>query len=210
MMRPLLVVLNPRRIRSCLAAIDALDIPKVYLIGYTEADLQTAFPDAVKEAWARRYDPLVVISDDTQPTQQALDAVLRFAPTWPVVTGYCNLAADDPRVNLTDRPFTNLRPGADDYPLIQRPTEPLTRSWFAGWCLTVVPTELFMLCGFGTIDGCKSDLVFSLRMQRSYVPIVAPRDGFVYHVKERWNQPDQAPEKRILVGETAAEVRWDA
>ena len=101
-MRPLLVILNPRRIDECIASFQALDIPRAWLTGYTESELEEVFPRLVEES---AYSHYVVVSDDVVATQAALDAVLRLLDQHPVVTGYCNLAEGNELVNLLRTPL---------------------------------------------------------------------------------------------------------
>jgi len=41
------------------------------------------------------------------------------------------------------------------------------------------------------------------------VPIIAARDGFVRHVKARWNYVDDTPGRQLLIGVEPSGVRLD-
>lgn len=211
-MKPLLVVLNPRQIPTCIDAIETLDVDRLWMIAYTERELVAAIPAALEEL---DHDPIVFLSDDTIPTQGALEAVLDFhrGSSELVVTGFCNLDAESPFVNVTRRPFTGRRSTPDSYDFytyddVVHSPRPV-RSWFAGLALTCLSREL--LAQFPIRNGRErpSDFDLSLRLQAADVPIYAPPAAFVYHVKERWNLPDQAAEKQLLIGKVPQEARLD-
>lgn len=217
-MDPLLLVMNPRRIARCIAAIEALDVDKVWLVAMTERQLEDVVHYVVDKASA--YSHLLLLSDDTVPTQGALDLVLAALEEHPVVTGYCNLDASSPFVNITRRPFQCLdRSIGSDYDFFRRDvvatwSAPLVRTYFAGACLTGMSRDMWWKYPFrvfpGSEPGYASDWMLSTRLQRDGVPIWAPRGAFVEHVKAVWNEPDRTdPERRLLIGEIPAEIRWD-
>lgn len=230
-MKALLVVMNPREIPECMAAISSLEIDKVWFEYMTEAMIVQCMPDVVREAKIDEYTHIVLLSDDTVPTQEALNLVLECNANYPnlhqpielCATGYCNLDSKLPFVNLTKRPFRNLEQSmAKDFDFYTREeveggvgaNGATLRSWFAGACLTCMPTSLwerypFQVLGGPGHPGYSSDWCLSTRLQRDGVPIVAPKGAFIRHVKEEWNQRDKSPEKRLLIGERPANVRWD-
>src|SRR6266498_125836 len=100
-MRDLLVILNPRRIPSCIEAFEALPIDKVWLTGYTEAQIVEVFPKLPA------YHRYIVISDDAIVPPEALAAVQEELD-WghPVVTGYSVLGRDmNHLVNICKSPL---------------------------------------------------------------------------------------------------------
>src|SRR4051812_38082954 len=111
-MRPLLVVMNPRRIPACLASYEKLTIDVAYARGYTELQLVPVIAEIVESTG---HSHLLVVSDDVIVSQAAVDAVLAglHAGAAPVVTGWCNLDATDARVNLTKRPLEGDEPRRD-------------------------------------------------------------------------------------------------
>lgn len=217
---PLLLVMFPRRIPRCLAAIHALDIDKAYLSAMYEAELVPVIARIVDTH--AEYTHFILLADDTVPTQASLDLVLEgLAAGHPVVTGFCNLDVGSTLVNLTSRPFeTKTRSVWSDYAWMSRASvdavpEPYIPTHFAGACLTGMTRAMWQRYPFGvnTHDGeprgyC-SDWNLCRRLQDDGVPIVAPRGAFVEHVKEDWRtQAVTDPAKRLLVGVLPAEVQW--
>lgn len=210
-----LLVLNPRHIPQCIEAIKALDIDTCWLTNMSEPQAAAA---ANEQITATNYARYLVLSDDTVPTQQALDAVLALADEGhPVVTGYCNLDESDhgDMVNLT----TNaLRPppvpDSSYYHLMTRAQAEgyadVIPTTFAGLALTLMPRDLWLAHPLTPCpaSGGQMDYMLSYRLGRAGIPIVAPVGAYVHHVKERWNFPDRNPEKRLLVGIEPPSVRW--
>lgn len=213
-MKPLLLVLNPRRIPECVDAIAALPIDRVWLQNYTESELSDVIPGVIA---ACDHDVIGVLSDDTEPTREALAAVLELAAPDRVTTGWCNLDDASELVNLSTEPLATSTPTTTAY------TFP-TRAWveahdtrevptyFAGHCLTFMHRDLWRRFTWechGGPPGYASDLMLSWRLQEAGVPIIAARDGFVRHVKARWNYVDDTPGRELLVGKEPAGVVWD-
>lgn len=225
-MNPLLLVMNPRRIPRAIEAIEALSIHKVWLSCFWEAELVPVIAQVVEEAEAKGYTHLLLLSDDTVPTQKALSLVVRHLPDHPVVTGYCNLDAVLPYVNLTKRPFVHHNESyANDYAWFTREEvsahpEELISSCFGGACLTGMSVAMWKRFPFDVVTrpnaplGYASDWKLSVRLQISNIPIVAPKRAFVPHLKTVWLEgPAQDavkdPNFRLLMGEVASSVRWD-
>lgn len=213
-MKPLLLVLNPRRIPECVDAISSLPVDKVWLQNYTEAELSDVIPDVLAQV---PHDLVGILSDDTVPTRAALDEVLALAQPGRVTTGWCNLDDTSDLVNLSTEPLATSTPTTTAY------TFP-TRAWveahdtlevptyFAGHCLTFMDRDLwdrFPWDCHGGPPGYASDLMLSWRLQEAGVPIVAARDGFVRHVKARWNYVDDTPGRQLLIGVEPSGVRFD-
>lgn len=217
-MRPLLFVMNPRRIPECIEAIEDLDVDRCWLTGMTEAHLAPYLNEVVAET---SYDVYLIVSDDCVPTQDALDAVLALLEQgWPVATGYCNLDEGEYAhvVNLTKSPLVGFPPNERSYDSftlaeVAAARMPQVRSWFAGFALTGMSRELWQRYPFKVLHeasgGSCSDYSLSWRLQEDDVPIMAPKAGFVRHVKERWNVADSRPEKRLLIGEVDPVVRLE-
>lgn len=223
-MKPLLVVMNPRRMRRCLEAISALDVEKTWLVGFWEKGLE-AEVDAIVEAESsgrgRGYTHLVMLADDTAPTQAALDLVLGALDDGrPVATGHCNLDETSPLVNITRSPIPpdEDQPRVEHYDWYARAEveawpEPIVPTFFAGMALTGMTLEHWRRFPFRVVTrpdeprGYASDWHLSRRLAAAGVSIAAPRGAFVEHVKERWNdQAPRDPSKRLLVGRIPAEV----
>lgn len=218
-MNPLLLILNPRRIPRCLAAIAKLDIDKAWLEGFWEKQLEPVIEDIVENAAS--YTHLLLLADDTIPNQHALDLVLAsLKDGHPVSSGYCNLDGEAPHVNITRTPFkVRDRSVADDYDWYTKPEagfypEPLIPTHFAGSALTGMPRAMWRRFPFrclthdGEPRGYSSDWHLSIRLGDAGVPIVAPRGALIFHDKASWRtQATSDPQKRLLVGEIPARVR---
>lgn len=210
-----LLVLNPRHIPACIKAIRALNIDTCWLSYMTES---YAADWANQVIQATSYDRYVLLSDDTLPTQVALDLVLEQADHHPVVTGYCNLDEGEYRdiVNLTTNPLPPPPSTSRSYHLMSRAqveqhTEPVIPTTFAGLALTLMPRELWLTYPLQVepSTGGQMDYDLSYRLARSGTPLVAAVGAYVHHVKERWCHPDRNPEKRLLVGQRQPRVNWD-
>ena len=211
-MNPLLLILNPRDIRECVESIAALDIDKAWLTGYSEYGLISVIADLIDET---DYSHYLVLSDDAIASQHALEAVLELLWNHPVATGFSNLDCVEPWVNLAKTPLIGRNPGAGAYNLYQWAEvlgypSPVVPTYFAGMCLTGMSRELWQQFPFDCYNGDPgnaSDFSLCLRLQDAEIPIVAAREGFVYHVKELWSKPDQEERKKLLIGKIPASVR---
>lgn len=189
-------------------AFAALDIPKAYMTGYTERELVPVINRIVERGGYSHY---IAISDDTVVRQRAVDAVMDLLHDHPIVTGWCNMDSTDARCGVIRTPLTTAVPTMESYDFIHWSEialypEPARQTWFAGMCLTGMSRDMwlkypFQVYGDPQGPGSCSDYHLCWRLQRDGVPIVAARDGGVFHVKETWNQPDRAPDKRLRLGE---------
>ncbi len=212
-MKPLLLVLNPRRIPECVNAISSLPIDKAWLSNYTEYELKDVIPDVLAST---DHDLVGVLSDDTVPTPYALEAVLDATANSMVTTGWCRLDDTSPYVNLSTEPLATSTPTSSAYhfPTIDYVLdhdEPTLRTYFAGHCLTFMSRELwdeFPWDCHGGPPGYASDLSLSYRLGQAGIPITAARDGEVRHVKARWNYIDDTPGRELLIGKEPSSVRW--
>lgn len=210
-MQPLLLVFNPRDIAECVDSIARLPCDQAWLTGYTEAELEGVIGDIVDQT---AYSHYLACSDDGVIPEFALEAVLdALADGHPVVTGYSNLDQNDMRVNLTKRPFRNTTTSTmEDYDLYHLAEvlgwpDPLVPTCFAGFALTGMTRDMWLEYPYRS-QNVPSDFNLSRRLQADGVPIVAPKDGMMWHVKELINHPDTENRKRLLIGEVAAGVRW--
>ena len=214
-MKPLLVILNPRRIDECIRSFQALDIARAWLTGYTESELEEVFPRVVEDT---AYSHYVVVSDDVVATQAALDAVLRLLDQHPVVTGYCNLTEGDKHVNLAPAPLPGPEPttvGCGWYredEIASWAADPVP-TYFAGMSFTGMSREMWRRFPFravGSGSGCCSDWHNSWRLADAGIPIVAPKEGWIRHLKRPWSDPDlDNPQKLLLIGQIKPEVRLE-
>ena len=215
MPKPLLIVMNPRRIPECVDAIDALSIDKVWVKNYTARELVDVIADIIADT---EHDPIGIISDDARPDQAALDLVVDAYKPGSVYTGYCNLSEHDYRVNLSTAPLKiQFEATMDCYTFITKDEleaqpDALIRSWFAGHCFTFMSRDLWTRFPFGVVDsekGTQSDYHLCCRLQEDEVNIWAVRGAFVEHVKRYSNTGDDTAGRALLVGVEPAEVVWD-
>lgn len=202
-MNPLLFVFNPRRIHECVDSIGRLDVDQCWLTGMREWQLDDHINGVIGET---DYTHYLCCSDDGVVPQFALNAVLdALDDGHPVATGYSNLDVADMRVNLTKSPFSVLGESvADDYDLYRLPEvlgypDELVPTFFAGMALTGMTRDMWLDFPFVSA-GSPSDWNLSRRLQDAEVPIVAAKAGFMWHVKELVNVPDQDPRKRLMIG----------
>lgn len=210
-MTELLVVLNPRAIAECMAAINGLPIPTCWIRYMPEHDAAEAIHLVVART---RFDRYVFLSDDTIPTPAALGAVLAAHDTHGgVMTGWCNVDARRPWANVTRNVLPPPPPTVDSYDMLTR-TEVLDgpavfETTFAGFSLTVVPRRALRQHPLRVSRlGGQMDYMLSYDLAGARIPIRGVRAAFVWHVKEDWHEPDGDPLKRLLVGERPPAVQF--
>jgi len=157
------------------------------------------------------YARYVIVADDCVVGEDALRLVVETSRKLPgtVVTGYCNLDVDSELVNITRSPLKGDTPTADAYDFYRldelEAATGTVYTGFAGMALTCIPREVApLVTPMGWFQSGQSayssDFHLSKRLERAGIPIVAPVGAFVYHVKERWNTPDRAIDKRLHIG----------
>jgi GT2 family glycosyltransferase len=215
---PLLAIMHPRDITDAVAAFRTLDVRRAWLQGYTEWQLAEVVRSLVDDPDIP-FTHLVMVADDVVVQQPALDAVLDLARDGrPVVTGWCRLDSSHPLVNITDGPLIGNEPAPGAYrfrkfaDVVAHPS-PVIETGFVGFALTCMPREMWRRFPFGAFGGPSqawaSDFHLSHRLRDAGVPMVAARDGYTEHLKERWLELDRDPRKRLLVGERPAQVIQD-
>jgi hypothetical protein len=213
----LLIVLNPRYLPECLLSIEQVRCPKAWVRGYTEEQLQRVLPDLIDRT---DYAFYLVVSDDVVISGEALDGVLRLLREGhPVVTGYCNLDPHAGMVALTKSPPVDASPVESSYDWYTLeaihgwPVEEPIPTHFAGMALTGMSRQMWRRfpwrCFAEQAAGWAADYHLALRLRDAGIPIVAPRDGFVYHTKPDWRVPDTLQRRRILVGEQTPEIVYE-
>lgn len=209
--RPLLLIMNPRRMRECLDSFAALTVPRAYMTGFTERELCSVIPEIIAST---DYTHYVIVSDDTVVPQRAVDAVYAHLDGHPVVTGWCNLDEQSALCSVVDKPLVGDAPTADSYSfmhwtrVVMHPDD-LIRTWFSGMCLTGMAREMWQRYPFSVFqggNGYASDYRLCWRLQQDEVPIMAVREGVVTHVRERWDVPDPDPRKRLYLGNGSVEI----
>ena len=211
---PLLVIMNPRQIPECIDAFNALNVRRAWLSNYTEWELVEVMDSLVRDE-SIHFTHAILCADDCVVTQQALDAVLNVAQRQDVVTGYCRLDHQHPEVNITRRPLMGdvPVPGAYDfyrYDQVVNDEAEVLPTGFVGFALTCMTREMWRQFPFGVFGNAQqswsSDFHLSMRLRDAGVAMVAARDGYVVHQKERWNKLDTSPQARLLIGEEPAGV----
>jgi hypothetical protein len=201
----LLIVLNPRRIPDCVKPLKTLPIDVAYVQGMALPAALRMSTRIIERGGYKRY---ILTSDDVIVTPDAVRAVVSASRMNPdkLITGYCNLDTDSPLVNITKRPLAGDIPAVEAYDFYRRdelPQRGLIRTGFAGLGLTclseTIVGRLLPLGWFGT--GWSADFHLSKKCEREGIAIAAPVGGFVWHVKERWNEHDRDPEKQLHIGE---------
>lgn len=186
-MKPLLMIMNPRRIPKCMKALESLDIDKVWLKNYTERQLVDVIAQVMGES---DHDVVGLVSDDTIPTQRALNSVLdEFEPS-AVYTGFCNMEENTPEVNLS-KSFLKVKDIAtvDCYDFPTRVEvenhKGLFRSFFTGFAFTFMSKDMWRRFPFDCVGdpGYQSDYRLSVRLQEANVPIWAVPGAFIPHLR---------------------------
>lgn len=208
-MSDVLLVLNPRRIEECLAAIRALDIDKIWIRNLAERQVEARWPEVLE--LAAGYDRALIVSDDCVPHQPALDHVRGLLDDGhEVASGYCNLGADDMRVNLCPLPYPDVHVHMTLAEAQSWPGEVIPTS-FVGFALTGMSVEMWARYPYRTTGGgWGADQTLCERLADDGVPVVAHRSAFVWHVKETWSRMDAEPRKRLLVGVEPAVIELEA
>lgn len=215
-MRSLTVVMNPRRIPECIAGFESLTTDVAWVTGYAVIELPPIINGLIADT---DYDAYTICADDCIVSQDALDAVLALTEAGaPAATGWCRLDRTHPLVNLTRTPLRGAAPSESSYDFytaeeVEGWPEPSLPTGFMGMALTTMPRQMWERFPFACFShrgqGWATDFNLSARLRDAEVPMVAAREGFIDHVKEKWLRGDQAPEKRILVGQIAPSVHID-
>lgn len=212
-MNPVVVITQVREIPECVRSWEKLATPVAYLRGYPMIDLPPVMQQFVD---ITDYDPILMCADDCVISQYAVDAVLELLEDGhPVVTGWCRLDRNHPLVNLSTLPLTDETPGPDSYAfppindVLSHP-ESAYPTHFVGMSLTGMSRDMWQRFPLDAYShrgqAWASDYHLSRRLAAEGVPMVAARDGYVEHVKERWNEGDIDPRKRILIGSMDQEI----
>lgn len=214
-MRTLLLIMNPRQIPECIQALEALKIDKAWLSNYTEAQLVSVIADTIEST---DYDRYTIISDDTSPTQAALDEVLSIHDQHPdaVACGWVNV---DESFNLTTfnpLPLVGSGPSAEGYSLtpyyelLDLPASMAHRTYFHAMALATMSRELWQRYPFGVYgahaQGWASDYHQCVRLQDDDVPIYTTTNAFIRHHKAVANHSD--PRYPLLIGKHPQSIRF--
>jgi hypothetical protein len=213
-MKTAVMVLNPRDIPYCMDALRNLGHPTCFISYVPE-------PEAAErinhEIAATNFDRYTIISDDCEPTREALELVLGLHDQYPelCVTGYCNFDKELPWVNLCTNRLRPPPPFMDSYRFVRREEvdaegTAVIQTSFTGLSFTTMTRELWLRFPLSvTRFGGQMDYQLSWELQSAGVSIVAPRGAFVHHHKDKFGvYPDASPEKQLYVGIREPAVTW--
>lgn len=186
-MKPLLMVMNPRTIPQCMAALEALDIDKVWLKNWTERELVSVIAEVIQST---DHDVIGLLSDDTIPPNSSLQLILDAFEPSAVYTGYCNMDEDRTEVNLSRTPLI-VKPQAsiDCYDFPHRDEidqhEGLYPTFFTGFAMTFMSRDMWLKYPFDCIGdpGYQSDYSLSCRLQNDGVKVWAIPGAFMPHLR---------------------------
>jgi len=190
--------MNPRDIPESITALNSLKIDKFWMRAHTQKQLEPVVESFVNDT---DYDNYIMISDDTEPTQAALDVVQELAETNEACTGYSNMSPKNPRFNLSIRKLRAPAPSYFSCDYLHawefKKCSDRFRTYFTGMSFTCMRRALWKLYPFrvypenalrkGVIingkrpNGWASDYNLSYRLQRASIPIITDKKAFVYH-----------------------------
>lgn len=194
-MKSCLLIMNGREIPECVDAFKALKIPKIWLRAYRTSVLGQAATDAISST---SFDNYLINSDDTIPTQAALDAVLETAERHEVCSGWCNVSPDKNLAALILQKLTSEPPTERSYPFItldevaKLPEE--FEAHFTGNCFFSMRRNLWdrfpmvyyrkkiLWTRYGRYRFHGSDYSWAFRLQQAEIPIIVKKSGFVLHL----------------------------
>jgi tetrahydromethanopterin S-methyltransferase subunit B len=211
-MKPLLMIMNPRKIPVCMDALESLDIDKVWLKNWTERELVNVIAGVINST---DHDVIGLLSDDTVPGQEALNLILESFEPSSVYTGYCNMDEDKEEVNLSRKPLiVKSLASYDCYDFPPRSEvdnyEGLYKSYFTGFAMTFMSKDMWLKYPFDCIGepGYQSDYRLSCRLQEDGVNIWATPGAFMKHL--RLDESTKHLEGgTVLVGNGLGTVVWD-
>lgn len=201
-MRACLLVLNPRDIRESVESI--LRVRGVAQAWFTSFNERAVSDEINSFIGSTDYDAYCVIPDDCVVSESSVKAVLAaFEAGSDPVTGWTTLDAESDFANVTIEPLIGDAPQAGAYEWwlaedLERESEPL-ECHFMGFALTLMSRELWLRFPFDCYgsSGYASDFHLSRRLRDAGVKMTVAPAGRVAHLKERWNETDQDPAKRL-------------
>lgn len=220
--KPLLLIMNPRYLPECLLSLEQINAPKVWLKNYTEVELETVIPEVIDSL--PQYNYFIIVSDDVIASTDAYNAVWnQLEYGHPVVTGYCNLDPVTEYVSLTKTPPHAPYGTIETYDwhtlsdvLDRAEKTDVIRTYHPSMAMTGMSREMWKRfpwhChGRNGTTGWAADLDLSIRLVEADIPIVAPRNAFMYHTKPDWKSVDSNiyARRALRVGKQPAEVMWD-
>jgi hypothetical protein len=207
------MVMNPRTIPQCMSAIESLNIDKVWLKNWTERELVQVINSVVQQT---DHDVIGLLSDDTIPSQKALDLILDNFNSDAVYTGYCNMDDTTDEVNLSYNPL-KLQDVAT-YDCYSFPTKDqvesnkgLFKSYFTGFAMTFMSKDMWIKYPFDCIGnpGYQSDYLLSSRLQKDEIEIWAPVGAFMPHLRGGDESTRHLEGGKVITGNNLGKVVWD-
>jgi len=198
-----LMVLKASHIFAVVDSIKEIDMDKAWFVGYTEPQLATVIESFIKDS---DYDFYWLTSHDLVLNREGVDCLIKTleerdnANT--VVTGFCNLSLDDPRVTINIAPYNtggglnpNPRTTADFTEMYNFITKErlgeiegdVFETFFANWGMTGMNKGIWMKHPLRTCTGepARSDLSFSIRFLEDDESnkILSHKKSFFLHLK---------------------------
>jgi hypothetical protein len=201
-MRACLLVMNPREIRESVESILRLrGVSQAWFTSFTERELAGEINSFIRET---DFDAYGLIADDCVASQEAIDAVLAaFEKGSDPVTGWTTLDRESAFSNVAIEPLIGDEPHAGAYEWwlaedLEGESSPL-ECHFMGFALTFMSRELWLRFPFDCYGepGFASDFHLSRRLRDAGVKMTVEPAARIEHLKERWNEPDQDPAKRL-------------
>lgn len=213
-MKTLLCIMNGRNIREAIDSYNSLTgCDLAWMTGFYIKDLVPVHREIVEST---DYDAYIMVSDDCVVTQKALDAVKSdLEKGHPVVTGWGSLIKGHIMVNLCREPLRGNVPVSRAFTFwkrhqVLRQVDPCP-THFVGMSLTGMPRGMWQTFPYDCYTirhnrGHSSDFHLSVRLRDAEVPMVAPHDAWVDHLKPHMMAWKGEGEHRLLVGEIEQEV----
>lgn len=201
-MRACLLVMNPREIRASVESILRLrGSAQAWFTSFTERELAGEINSFIRET---DFDAYGLIADDCIASQEAIDAVLAaFENGSDPVTGWTTLDSESAFSNVAIEPLIGDEPhaGAYEWWLAEdlEGESSLLECHFMGFALTFMSRQLWLRFPFDCYGepGFASDFHLSRRLRDAGVKMTVEPAARIEHLKERWNEPDQDPVKRL-------------
>ena len=189
-----LMVLKASHIYEVVDSIKEIDMDKAWFVGYTEVELTVVITSFIQNT---DYDYYWMTSHDLILSQVGVDCLVKALeekdPNIHVMTGYCNLSLDDPRMTANSAPYdiTDRSPSVESYSFITKKEikamkDDVFETYFCNWGMSGMSKHLWLKYPFMPCAGeiSRSDLSFTLRfLEDESNKIFSHKDGFFLHLK---------------------------
>ncbi|MDE1824348.1 MAG: hypothetical protein KGH74_03545 [Candidatus Micrarchaeota archaeon] len=221
------MVMHAREIPECVQAISKLEIPKVWFRAMNEKQLEVSVPRFIEQT---NFDNYIMLSDDTIPTQKALDEVRKWLAVYPVVSGWCLCDPKYDRSNVLLKPSPGRAlslPLVKQLPLLGagggrvnsilklRAYVPYSLvmhqpvifpGYYMGFFFTGLRRRLWQRFPFQTYGSrynslpTGSDFILSEKLRMARIPMMIARDAYVHHLHTM---------RGLLIGKETPSVRFE-